>query len=147
MKQFITVVLVFMSLLSSGQRIGPCPPSSARVPENIRELRGVVVDENLAVVPKVKVTLQVPDGGGFREIGKTETGPAGQFSFEAQPFGKYRLAFKQLGFCAVIIPVKYSKAGFKGMRLTLPVAASESCPQDCDSRLKMGEMTGREGRE
>jgi Carboxypeptidase regulatory-like domain len=53
----------------------------------------VVVDENSAVIPKVKVRLQVPDGKDLRDIEATETDPTGQFSFEAQPSGNYRLVF------------------------------------------------------
>ncbi len=147
-----TFLLLFLlsawGLLSSGQRAGPCPPSVARSPQNVKELRGVVVDENSAVISKVKVRLQVPDGEDFRDIGAAETDPNGRFSLEAQPSGNYRLVFfGPPGFCHAMIPVRYSKVGFKGMRLTLPVAASDSCPQDCDSKLKVKEMTGRDGHE
>jgi len=146
---FLLLFLLSASgLPSSGQRIGPCLPSPPRSPQNIMELRGVVVDENSAVIPRVKVRLQVPNGKDFRDVAATETDPIGQFSFETQPSGNYRLVFAGLsGFCRATIPVRYSKAGFKGIRLTLPVAASDSCPRDCDSRLKVEEMTGREGRE
>ena len=88
------------------------------------------------------------DGTDFRDVGETETDPNGQFGFEAPPPGNYRLVFSgPKGFCHAAIPVRYSKAGFKGIRLTLGVAASDSCPQDCDSKLKIEEMTGQEGHE
>ena len=143
----LLLLLFACGLLSSGQRIGACPPSPPRSPQNVKELRGVVVDDNLAVVPKVKVRLQVPDDEDFLDIGATETDLNGQFSFEARPFGNYRFVFAVPGFSPAIIPVGYSKAGFKGIRLTLPAAVSDSCPKDWDSRLKVEEMTGREGRE
>jgi hypothetical protein len=98
----------------------------------------VVVDENLALVPKVKVILQTSDGKDFRDIGATETDPNGRFGFEAQPFGNYRFVFAARGFSPSTILIRYSKAGFKGIRLTLPVAVSDSCPQD---PLKVEEMT------
>ncbi len=83
---FLFPFLLFASsLLSAAQRIGPCPPSTPRSTQNVSELRGVVVDENLAVVPKVKVRLQVPEGKDFRDTSATETDPTGQFSFKAQP--------------------------------------------------------------
>ncbi|MGP8095404.1 MAG: carboxypeptidase-like regulatory domain-containing protein [Candidatus Sulfotelmatobacter sp.] len=107
----------------------------------------MVVDENSAVIPKVKVRLQVPDGKDFRDIGGTETDATGRFSFEPRRPGQYRLVFRPVGFCPAEIPVRYSAAGLKGIRLTLPVAPSDSCPQDCDRNLKVEEMTGREGRE
>ena len=135
-------------LLSGGQRIGPCPPNPPRSPQKIQELKGVFIDENSAVIPRVKVTLQVAQEKDFRDIGTTESGPTGQFSLQDQPPGDYR--FKTSGppgFCRVTIPVRYSTEGFKGVRLTLPVAASDSCPQYCDRKVKVEEMNGREGRE
>lgn len=144
------LLLVFTgSLLSSAQRIGPCPTSTARSPEQIKELRGVVVDETLAVVPKVKVRLQVPDGvGKFRDLGATQTDSAGRFDFAAQRSENYRLVFEgSSGFCPATIPIRYSKTGLKGIRLVLPAAASDTCPDYCESRLKVEEMTDREGHE
>jgi hypothetical protein len=106
------------------------------------------VDENLAVIPKVKVELQAPDGRDFRAVVGGETDATGQFHFGRQRPGKYLVVFTgPRGFCQAAIPLPYSKVGLKGMRLTLAVAASDSCPQDCESRLKVEEMTGREGRE
>jgi hypothetical protein len=144
----LSLLLLFAcSVLSSGQRVGTCPLGAPRSPQAVKELRGVVVDETSAVVPKVRIKLQVPDGREFREIAARETDISGQFSFEDYPSGNYRLVFAAPGFSPATIPVRYSKTGFKGIRLTLPVAASDSCPQDWDSRLKVEEMTGREGRE
>ncbi len=134
--------------LSGGQKVGSCPQNPPRSPQNIQELKGVFVDENSAVIPKVKVSLQVFDGKDFRDIAKTESGPYGQFRFQDQPHGDYRLKTSgPAGFCQVTIPVRYSTEGFGGTRLTLPVAATDSCPQYCDRKVKVEEMNGREGRE
>jgi Carboxypeptidase regulatory-like domain len=109
------------SLLSGGQRIDPCPPSLEQSPQNIKELRGVVVDENLAVIPKVKVELQAPDGRDFRVVAGVETDATGQFHFGRQRPGKYLIVFTgPRGFCRAAIPLLYSKVGLKGMRLLLP---------------------------
>jgi hypothetical protein len=106
------------------------------------------VDENLAVIPKVRVRLQASDSRDFRDVATTETDSNGQFHFEGQSRGKYRLVFTgPNGFCPAAIPIRYSKVGFRGMHLTLPVASSDSCPRYCESKLKVEEMTGREGRE
>lgn len=149
MKPSLLVFLVLtLGIPMGGQIIGSCPPSPARSPQEIQELRGVVVDENLAVIPRVKVNLQVLDGQAFRDIGSIETDSTGRFGFAAQHLGKYRLVFSgPTGLCPATIPVTYSNAGLKGIRLTLPVAATDTCPQFCESRLKIVEMTGREGRE
>jgi len=142
------MLILVWSVRPSGQMVGSCPPTAARIPQKIAELRGVVVDENLAVVPKVKVRLQARDGRDLRDIEVIETDPTGRFSFKAHDPGQYRLVFVGLkGFCTATIPVRYSKTGLNGIRLTLPIGASDTCPQYCESRLKIEEMTGREGRE
>jgi hypothetical protein len=145
----LLLFLLFASgLQSTGQRIGSCPPNPPRSPQNIQELKGVFVDENSTVIPRVKVILQVAQDKNFRDIGTTESSPTGQFSFQDQPPGDYRFRTSGLpGFCQVTIPVRYSTEGFKGIRLTLPVAASDSCPQYCDRKVNVEEMTGLEGRE
>ena len=144
----IGALILVCSVRSSGQMVGSCPPVASRSPQKVAELRGMVVDENLAVVPRVKVELQVPDGQHFRDIESVETDPTGRFSFAVRRRGRYRLVFSgRLGLCRATIPVTYSKAGLKGIRLTLPTGRSDTCPQYCDSRLKIEEMTGREGRE
>ena len=144
----LAFLLLSLSIRMGGQFIGSCPPSPARRPQDIQALRGVVVDENLAVVPKVKVRLQARNRRDFRDIEVIETDPTGRFGFEAHDPGQYRLVFVgPKGFCTATIPVRYSKTGLKGIRLTLPIGASDTCPQYCESRLKIEEMTGREGRE
>jgi len=144
----VAAVVLVCSVRPSGQLVGPCPPVAERQPERINELRGVVVDEILGVAPKVLVKLQVPKGRDFRDIGATETDSNGRFSFAVRHRGTYRLVFSgRVGLCRATIPVTYSKTGLKGIRLTLPTAATDTCPQYCESRLKVEEMTGREGHE
>jgi len=134
--------------LMGGQLIGTCPPSPARSPEDVKELRGVVIDENLAVVPKVKVLLQIQEGDKFRDVATVDTDSIGRFSFASHRQGKYRLVFSNFkGLCRAQIPISYTSKGLRGMRLILPIAASDTCPKYCESRLKVEEMTGREGRE
>lgn len=144
----IGALILVCTVRPSGQLIGSCPPVGARQPQRVKELQGVVVDETLAVVPKVKVKLQVPNGQDFRDIGSVETDANGRFRFAARHRGRYRLAFSgRMGLCRATIPVTFSKRGLKGIRLTLPTAASDTCPQYCESRLKIEAMTGREGHE
>jgi len=144
----LAILLFAWSARPSAQLIGSCSPLAARSPQNVKELRGVVVDENLAVVPKVRVQLQIRKGRYFRDLDVAETDLNGQFSFENKGRSQYRLVFTPLvGLCPATIPVTYSKEGFKGLRLKLPVAATGTCPQYCETRLKVEEMTGREGRE
>ena len=81
MKISFQLAFLFFALIIqlSGQLVGSCPSNSARSPQDIKELRGVVVDENLAVVPKVKVKLQVPVGQDFHDVALIETDRSGQF--------------------------------------------------------------------
>jgi len=145
---FLPALILFACTVQPrAQLIGSCPPSSTRSSRDIKELRGGVVDENLAVIPKVKVRLQVPDGKDFRDIELIETDRSGQFNFESHRPGRYRLVFAaSVGFCPATIPVRYGKTGLKGIRLILPVAATDTCPQYCESRLKIEEMSGLEGK-
>ena len=86
----LLVLLFSWGALSSGQKVGSCPPNTSRSLQSLQELKGVFVDENLAVIPRVKVILQVPEDKDFRDIGATESGPTGQFSFQDLPTGNYR---------------------------------------------------------
>ncbi len=141
-------VLFASSLLSSGQLVGDCPPIAPRSPVSVNELRGVVVDVNMAVVPEEKVKLQILNGKEFRDAESAETDANGQFSFATRRAGQYRLVFSgRVGLCTATIPIKLLEGGLKGMRLTLPVAATDTCPDYCEKRMKVEEMTGREGHE
>ena len=146
--RLVALLLLGLSFQMGAQITGSCPPSRASGPWDVQELRGVVVDQNLAVVPKVKVRLQVPDGQDFRDVGSAETDATGRFGFAPQHAGAYRLVFAGWhGLCPAAVHVKQSKSGFRGIRLILPIAASDTCPSYCENRLKVEEMTGREGRE
>jgi hypothetical protein len=140
----LAFLLLALGIRVGGQIAGSCSPSPVRSPQDIQELQGAVVDENLAVIPKSKVKLQRPDGRNFRDIASVETDPMGRFSFTPQHPGRYRFVFAgPRGFCPAAIPINYSKSGFKGIRLTLPVGATDTCPQYCEGRLKIQEMSGR----
>ena len=147
------LLLLAMSSLTwsvppSAQIVGSCPPLTDRKPEKVTELEGVVVDENLAVVPKVQIKLQESDGRAFRDVAAVETDPGGRFSFASQKPGHYQLVvIGPKGLCPATVPVTYSNVGLKGVRLILPTGATDTCQQYCATRLKIEEMNGREGRE
>ena len=140
-------LLFSWTVLASGQRIGECPASTPRSLQKVKELRGVVIDENFARIQRVKVSLQVLDGKSFREIELAETDSIGRFNFEPRPNRSYRLVFTAPYFCTATIPVEYSKAGLKGLRVTLPVIPSDSCFSDCENKIKIEEVTGQEDRQ
>ena len=143
----LSMLILICCARQEGQRIGSCPPAAQRKPQGVKELKSVIIDENLAIIPKVKVQLQERNGDSFRDLEIVETDSSGRFNFERSNWNNYRLAITRFGFCPAMIPLNHSKLGFKGIRLTLPIAASDTCPEYCEKRLKIGKMTGREGRE
>ena len=88
----------------------------------------------------VAVTLQEPNGDSFRDVKSLATDGTGKFDFGKVAAGKYRMVFSgPRGFCHVTVPSKLSEKGWGGFKLVLPVAASDSCPEDCDERVKIDE--------
>jgi hypothetical protein len=144
----LVAFLFFLSVIRpNGQVVGSDPPRPTRGPHDVKELAGVVVDRNLAVIPNVKVTLQIFSGRALHNVASVSTDLMGRFIFECQRPGRYRLTLVgPTGFCPAKIDVKYSNTGFKGIRVTLPVVASDTGPEYCESRLKIEELTGSEGR-
>jgi len=144
----LSLLLLTSTALAGVQLIGTCPPIPPRSPKDVKELRGVVIDENLAVVPKGKVLLQIQAGDKFRDVAAVETDSTGRYRFASQRQGNYRLVFSGFkGLCRAEIPIRYTNKGLRGMRLTLPAAASDTCPQYCERGLKIAEMSGTEGRQ
>ena len=78
----LAILFLSLSVRMAGLFIGKCPTNPPRKSsQKIQELQGVVVDENLAVIPKVAVKLQVPDGRNFRDLESVETDLIGRFGF------------------------------------------------------------------
>lgn len=78
--------------------------SAAEVSVNV--LKGVVTDENKAIIPQAKITLR-DDKGATRE---TTSDADGNFSFGDVAFGKYRLTVVKEGFATVERDVNFNAA-------------------------------------
>lgn len=142
MKRLLQVALFCfaLSIGARGQLVGTCAPIASRPAENLSRIRGVLVDQNLAVIPNVKVSLQRSDGGTLGDLASVNTDQAGRFDLGHRPAGLYRLTFAAPpGFCRPSVPIRSTRRGWKGMRVTVPVAASDTCPQYCEDRLKVEE--------
>ena len=100
-------------------------------------LRGVVTDENRAIIPEARIVLR-DEKGGRREI---ISGIDGSFSFKDLAFGKYVLTVEKDGFAAVEREIVLS-APQQNSDLTLaPSAVSESVTIVMDSAEMAVEST------
>jgi hypothetical protein len=76
----LALFLLTTGLAANGQMIGNCPQIKPRRAQAVRRPRGVLVDQNLAVIPKAKVILQRPNKGKFDEIASLETDQPGKIA-------------------------------------------------------------------
>jgi len=137
-------LLPFLLSVLHGQRIGECPDAIERQEQAVMRLKGALVDADDAAIAKVKVILQERKGKSFADIASVSTGADGKFDFGDRSVGAYRIKFHALiGFCRIAVPVNVSNRGWKGIRVTLPVASSDSCPKDCEDNLKLEEDDGQ----
>ena len=137
----IVALLSLVSVVAYAQIVGTCPPSSVRAPVEVRHLRGLLVDPKLAVIPAARITLQKSSGNGFRDLQFIETDRLGRFDFGRIEHGSYRLKFEPpQGLCRALVAVRVSGKGWRGIRMTVPVAATDTCPAYCDDRVKIEEI-------
>jgi hypothetical protein len=124
--------------VAEGQMVGTCPASPERPAQSLLRVEGVFVDATIAVIPNVKLTLQKRRGQTFVDIDSLSTGADGKFDFGKRRPGLYRLAFAPpVGFCRMAIPIRLSNRGWNGIRVTVPVGATDTCPQYCEDRLRL----------
>jgi hypothetical protein len=90
-------------------------------PIKVQTIRGIVVDENDAVIPNAQVEIHRVDGNQVVEVTKNATDSVGRFQYDAAK-GKYRLTIRAKGFREEIVPLEISKKGWPGFKLTLTVA-------------------------
>ena len=128
----ITILLSVMARGSAAQVL--CDPNehSTREPIKVTAIRGTIVDQNKAVIPKVRVLVR---NGHGKQVAVLETSSTGIFTAPNTKRGKYELDITgPKGFCRVVIPVGVSKHGWNAFQLELPVSASDTCPSYCERR-------------
>lgn len=96
------------------------PPISAQSSTKI--LRGIVTDENKAIVPEARLILRDEKGA----IHETVSGADGSFSFGELLFGKYRLTVEKEGFTPAERAVNLNAASQNADLTLTPGAISES---------------------
>ena len=143
MSRFLKTGLLLMTLclaaVSSAQSTQPQHYWARRQTIKVSHIRGVVADENRAVIRRVKVTLQKAKSDGFEDVASLETNDVGRFDFSNVPEGKYRLVFRSPGFCFAEVPVETSKTGWDAFWLTMTVAVMDSL-EPCDDKYKVEEL-------
>lgn len=75
----------------------------ARIPKRIRDLFGLVVDEQGAVIPDADLILE--ESPSKTVVARAKSDDSGRFSFEAKA-GAYNLRIQKRGFLAAEIPVE-----------------------------------------
>jgi hypothetical protein len=90
-------------------------------PIKVQTVRGIVVDENDAVIPNAKVEIRRVDRDRIDEVAKSATDSVGRFRYDASK-GRYQLTIRAKGFREEIVPLEISKKGWPGFKLTLTVA-------------------------
>ena len=125
----------------SPQFVGDCPASNWDHPIWVKSVDGVVTDATAAVIPKVQIVLRAKKGKTFVDIEEFQTDSGGKFSSRAHETGEYRLVVAgPKGFCKLSLPVWISEKGWSGLKLTLPVGATDTCQAYCEERVRIEEM-------
>ncbi len=83
-------------------------------------IRGIVVDENGALIPKAELILRRVWRGHTLEIARIETDAEGRFQLIASK-GKYEVEVRRWGFKEERIPIEVSHKGAPGFRVEMMV--------------------------
>ena len=106
----------------------------------LARIRGVIVDAYLARIPNSNLLLQRKERNEFRDVKSVKSDKIGGFEFEEALPGTYRLIASAPGFCEVTIPIRLSKSGWSGLKLTLPVGATDTPLGYCPSEARIEQL-------
>jgi hypothetical protein len=82
-------------------------------PMKVKSIRGILVDENDAVIPNPQVEIRRLTGDKVIEVAKNATDSVGRFQVDV-PKGKYQGLFRANGFGQKIVPAKTSRIRMAG---------------------------------
>ena len=123
-----------------GQDSRGTPASTFKQPIEMKHLRGVIADPMWAVMVKQQVTLQAQHGKDFSDIKSVQTDEEGRFDFGEIRRGTYRIFTTRRNFCQVLIPVRLAKRGWAGLRVAVPVAASDTYAGYCSDNTRIEQL-------
>ncbi|HWX92212.1 MAG TPA: carboxypeptidase-like regulatory domain-containing protein [Terriglobales bacterium] len=86
----------------------------------VRRIRGIVVDENGAVIPKAKVVLRKGKPERIVAMAHHQTDSVGRFQFNA-PKGRYEAVVDKMGLKQQFVPVAISSKGAPGFKVVMTV--------------------------
>jgi Carboxypeptidase regulatory-like domain len=89
-------------------------------PIKVKAIRGIVVDENDAVIPNAQVEIRRVNGDKVVEVAKSATDSVGRFQYDATK-GNYQLNIRARGFRQETVPLEISKKGWPGFKVLLTV--------------------------
>ena len=92
-------------------------------PIRVKTIRGIVVDENNAVIPNAQVRIRRIDGDKVVEVAKSATDSVGRFRHDATE-GRYQLNIRMRGFREETVSLEISKTGWPGFKVTLTLNKS-----------------------
>ena len=100
----------------------PVANSKQKPPIEVQSVRGIVVDEVGAVIPKAEIVLRRKEGEHSVEITHDAADSAGRFRLSA-PKGKYEVVIHKMGFKDEIVPLSVSRKGGPGFKVVMKAQA------------------------
>jgi len=98
----------------------------------VSDLRGFVQDATGAVIQRVEIELY-RSGEKPELVSKARTDDIGRFAINASD-GSYVVKFSSRGFMNAYVPVDVKQGGWAGLKLTMQIAATDSCGFDRDGQ-------------
>ena len=123
----ITVPLLFLLIATNFARPQErlpelvFPIANATQTTRVRTVRGIVVEEQGAVIPKAEIALQRVRAGRTVGIAKTETDSEGRFQLSVAK-GRYQVVVRALGFKDERLPIEISPNGMAGFKVEMKVS-------------------------
>ena len=97
------------------------PVANAAQTTRVRSVKGIVVEEHGAVIPKAEIAVQRVRAGRTVGIAKTETDSEGRFQLSAAK-GRYQVVVRALGFKDERLPIEISPKGVAGFNVEMKVS-------------------------
>ena len=115
----MSVLFAAISALSQEQlpEFGfPVANSKQKQPVEVQNVRGIVVDEVGAVIPKADIVLRRKEGEYSVEITRDPADSVGRFRLECTR-GKYEVVIHKMGFKVEVVPASVSRKGGPGCKV------------------------------
>ena len=116
---FLLLAAIFAWLQEQLPELG-FPIANATQTTRVRTVRGVVVEEQGALIPKAEIALQRVRAGRTVGIAKTETDSEGRFQLSLAK-GRYQVVVRGLGFKDERLPIEITPKGMAGFKVEMKV--------------------------